>query len=109
MGFFSSNCKGCGASIKAPYNLPTEIEWQNVMVAISPSGELAVGSYDGYGRVQLVDADLIREDEPLVEIAPDAEWWHRRCWTAHGEPDYVSPSEHSYDQGFFYDRTEAGR
>ena len=99
MGFFSTNCKGCGASIKAPYNLPSEIEWQNVMVAASPSGEIAVGSYDGYGRVA--------EDENLLDIAPDAEWWHQRCWQSAGEPEYVSPSDHSRDQGFFYDRTEA--
>ena len=81
MGFFSSNCKGCGESIKSPYDLPTEIEWQNVMVAISPSGELAVGSYDGYGR--------IAEEEKLIDIDPDAEWWHRRCWTC---LLYTSPS-----------------
>lgn len=103
MGFFSNDCKGCGESIKAPYNLPTDIAWQNECVTIHPFGIQDRGSYDGYGR--------IKTEHRLVDTVGQKRngWWHTRCYEAAGSPVYSGPSEHSHDQGFFYDRTEAAR
>ena len=83
MGFFSFNCKRCGESIKAPYELPVTMAWQNRVVAVTPEGQRIAGFYDGYGRVNL-DARL--RDLWTYEIPRDsrtlgaqAALWHERC------------------------------
>ena len=115
MGFFSNDCKGCGKSIKAPSELPAEIEWQNQCVRSDPLGAFHRGSYDGYGRIlteqrrqsgKRVIVDGARRDFAGEKLG---EWWHTRCFEAAGSPVYSGPSKHSHDQGFFYDRTEAAR
>ena len=92
MGFFSWNCKGCSKSIKAPYDVPKEIAWQNDAVCLTADGDRLMGEYNGYGEVggrEVYDDDI--------------EMWHRRCWESEGKPNYTSSSESAADQGFFYD------
>ena len=97
MGFFSHNCKGCNSSIKAPYDIPKHLAWQNDAVAVGY--QLVRGSYDGYGRID--DQELA--DEPVL--------WHARCFdaaTPEAQAD-TTPSEHASDQGFFYDDDDSGK
>ena len=101
MGFFSWNCKGCGESIKAPYNLPKELTWQNSAVAYAglyDSDSVIYGSYSGYGMLE-TDHGEIGLDLDDVCI------WHERCYEAdldmYPTEDY---SRHAEDQGYFYDR-----
>jgi len=93
MGFFSWNCKGCGQSIKAPYNLPGDIAWQNDAVCQLENGTRVVGKYDGYGRLGSIEGDDLFM----------AEWWHQKCFKAAGRPNFTSRSTDAQDQGYFYD------
>jgi hypothetical protein len=97
MGFFSWNCKGCGESIKAPYDIPTSMLWQNQAVALMPNGTIVIGQYDGYGKMTYEAAEI-----------PDdgVEWWHYRCWCDAKKPNFTGASDYSHDQGFFYDDPE---
>lgn len=79
--------------MKAPYDLPKKMEWQNKVVVLTEFGQTLKGDYDGYGRVGWED---IESDRP--------ECWHQECFEVHGEPkEYTQGSEYSSDQGFFYD------
>jgi len=94
MGFFSWNCKGCNESIKAPYDIPKEMAWQNDAVLLCENGEFVSGDYDGYGRVGHFDIGW-NDDVP--------ELWHKKCWEQAGEPrEYTGASDYAEDQGFFY-------
>ena len=93
MGFFSWNCKGCGASIKAPYNLPKAIAWHNDAVCVLEFGSIIVGPYDGYGRVKGME----------INDSDNAAWWHKKCWDEAGNPDFTSASQYAQDQGYFYE------
>lgn len=93
MGFFSWNCKGCNESIKAPYDIPEPITWQNDAVCLSMNGNVTLGKYDGYGRVGGLE----------VEWDDAIEWWHQQCWEKVGKPEFTGASTHADDQGFFYD------
>jgi hypothetical protein len=93
MGFFSWNCKGCEESIKAPYDIPENIKWQNDCVVIMEDESFVTGCYDGYGRID--DFEIMEESEPSL--------WHKRCWEKAGKPKYTGASNHAADQGFFYD------
>ena len=91
MGLFSWDCIGCGESIKAPYELPEDMAWQNKCVAISPNNMMEAGPYDGYGRIS-------------GQLGVDVEVWHHKCWEEAGQPmKYTEASPPSGDQGFFYD------
>ena len=93
MGFYSWNCRGCGESMKAPYDLPKKMEWQNKVVVLTEFGQTLKGDYDGYGRGGWED---IESDRP--------ECWHQECYEVHGEPKkYSEPSQYASDQGFFYE------
>ena len=92
MGFFSWECKGCGESIKSPYGLPKGMEWQNDAVAITDSGAVYTGAYDGYGSVGEWECE---DSEPGM--------WHARCYLHACKPKYSGPSLHADDQGYFYD------
>ena len=94
MGFFSWKCKACLKSIKAPYNLPYGYEYQNEAVLLESKGSIIIGSYDGYGNVGQYEIGY----DPL-----EPELWHKLCWEEAGKPEYIGPSEHAEDQGFFYD------
>ena len=90
MGFFSWNCKGCGKSIKAPYEC--EPLWHNDAVAILDNGSVLMGRYDGYGRIN----DTFELESPCL--------WHEKCWIEAGKPtDYRGESDNASDQGFFYE------
>lgn len=92
MGFFSWDCKGCGESIKAPYDIPTPIKWHNDVVALEPDGSVQMGEYNGYGKI---NRDV---DYHTVEM------WHIKCWNSAGCPNtYSGASDYSEDQGYFYD------
>ena len=94
MGFFSWNCRGCGESMKAPYDLPDEIEWQNRVVVHTEDHRTLIGRYDGYGRVAYTDID---SDNP--------DCWHFECHQAKGGPGkYIQSSDYADDQGYFYER-----
>jgi len=95
MGFFSWNCKGCNESIKAPFEVPVDIEWQNDAVLLCEDGSLVCGDYDGYGRIGGADIEFKTSNPEL---------WHKKCWEKAGQPmKYSGPSDYAQDQGFFYD------
>lgn len=102
MGFFSQDCHGCGDSIVAPYDIPAGLEWQNIAVAIPPTGgTVKTGPYDGYGSVG-------DEGDTCFDIGGENTVWHRACWAAAGKPDaHQGASRSSVDQGYFYDRVTA--
>lgn len=94
MGFFSWNCRGCGESMKAPYDLDADDAWQNKVVVITEDNYIFSGDYDGYGRVCGVD---------IPTFSPEC--WHKRCHTEHGEPQtFTESSDDAEDQGYFYER-----
>jgi hypothetical protein len=97
MGFFSWNCNGCGQSIKAPYQLD-ELEWQCKTV-VKFSGEVYVGTYDGYGKVELDGGG----EEEIWGGGEEPEMWHSRCWDGKFTG---TPSESAADQGYFFDYDE---
>lgn len=124
MGFFSFDCKGCGASVKSDHAVKNVSErWQTEVVATGAAeGLILKGTYDGYGTIV---ADLDEEDPSLAPIADlihvydvapcvsipftdDHEgtpWavWHERCWEEAGSPtNSEGGSPCSEDQGFFY-------
>ena len=93
MGFFSFDCRGCGESMKAPYDLPQELQWQNDVVIITEDNDLISGDYDGYGRVSCVDITDYK-----------FECWHHQCWMNHDQPKtFTEMSKGSRDQGYFYE------
>ena len=94
MGFFSWNCRGCEESIKAPYDIPENIKWQNDCVLVREDKGPLNGQYDGYGRIDGRDAGMVDDDPEL---------WHKKCWENAGKPEYTGDSDYSSDQGFFYD------
>lgn len=99
MGFFSWNCKQCGESIKAPYNLPKDIGWHNDAVVITEGSNIYRGSYDGYGSINGVDF--------CFDTVPHPEMWHDKCWFEAGSPlEFSGASDYARDQGFFYDYPE---
>ena len=94
MGFFSWDCKGCGESIKAPYDIPSKIAWQNDAVAIVDGPTIHRGEYDGYGHIGGID---------IQYVADAPEMWHEKCWCEAGQPMvFTEASKHADDQGFFY-------
>ena len=95
MGFFSWNCRGCGESMKAPYDLDAADAWQNDVVVITEDNDLISGAYDGYGRVSCEDITYYK-----------VECWHKRCHTEHGSPlTFTKSSDYAEDQGYFYERS----
>ncbi len=103
MGFFSWECKGCGESIKSPYSLPKGMEWQNDAVAITDSGAVYTGAYDGYGRINGHLENTLNLLYDLSTTSEEPEMWHARCYLYAGKPKYSGPSLHAADQGYFYD------
>ena len=96
MGFFSFDCRGCGESMKAPYDLPNHLKWQNKVVIITEDDNVLFGDYDGYGRLEQGREDLF-----------GAECWHHQCWMNHNQPrTFTEKSKGSRDQGYFYGEEE---
>ena len=94
MGLFSWQCKGCDHSIKSPYQIPEGWEYMNEAVFLQEHEPPIIGEYDGYGRVESYDINMMT-DHPEI--------WHKKCWENAGEPKYTGPSDYASDQGFFYD------
>jgi hypothetical protein len=109
MGLSSFNCKRCGESLKAPYELPVSMAWQNRVVAVTPEGQRIAGFYDGYGRVNL-DAPMMDSwGYQIPTVGPlyhaQAALWHERC--APVRPLiylYSRKTPPCQDQGYWYDR-----
>lgn len=98
MGFFSSNCKGCGHPLLGLGATESINVWMNNGVAIAPDGSILKGGYDGYGRLDGSDFG----DQPAV--GDNTTVWHQACWRVAGSPtDYRGPSEHAADQGWFFE------
>lgn len=96
MGFLSANCEGCHHPILSAYATNAINQWMNVGVAITPSGEVISGFYDGYGNL-----DQRRE---FCAVGDQTTVWHEACWIAAGSPaKYRGPSRLSDDQGWFFD------
>lgn len=105
MGFFSWQCKVCDESIKAPYDIPKSMAFQNECVVIEHvnyASKVFIGEYDGYGRVgdDLWDWSAA-EKEPIM--------YHKKCWEKAGKPlGDLTPSRYAPDQGFFYEEGPLG-
>jgi hypothetical protein len=112
MGFWSMNCvaKHCGHPLLCPQatdaETPVDLDedgestmvvdnrWMSEGVALLPNGAVIVGTYDGYGRLD--DLDALEHDGVNV--------WHLACWEVAGKPPY-DPKRHaepSRDQGWFF-------
>lgn len=73
--------------------------WMNRGVAITCSGSILKGSYDGYGRFEKHGHGGTFED-----AVSDTTVWHEACWHAAGAPqEYRGPSAPADDQGFFFE------
>jgi hypothetical protein len=94
MGFHSLDCRSCGHPALASYVTNDVNAWMNQVVVTYPNGDRVTGSYDGYGSVS--------EHEDVVGHG-DVDLRHRACWRAAGEPGYGGPSQHSRDQGYFFE------
>ena len=104
MGFYSFKCKSCGESIKAPYELPESMAWQNEVVVVIDENTAHYGAYDGYGRVNTADStfERVKEEHGV---------WHDQCFVELYEGDDCLLIDYSdlaslsaSDQGYFYDR-----
>lgn len=94
MGFFSQECHGCGASIISEYAATPNNAWMSDAVAITPTGNIHTGTYDGYGRI----------DGAEYAIGERNTVWHKACWEIAGKPtEYAGASPNAQDQGYFFD------
>lgn len=98
MGFFSSNCEGCGHPLLCISAINGINSWMNEGVAITEDSQVIQGFYNGYGT--LVDAS--RDNDYAVGGTNTV--WHRACWVQAGSPtDYRGASASSPDQGWFFE------
>lgn len=99
MGFHSRLCEGCKHPLLYPGATEGRNTWMSDCVAITSTGNLINGEYDGYGGiggVEFFDGGL-----------DDATVYHRACWEQGGKPmDYTGDSDHAEDQGFFFNGPE---
>lgn len=97
MGFFSQNCEGCGHPLLSVHAVNQINQWMVNVVAISPSGSIVRGEYDGYGRV--IDGNITHD----CAVGYDSTTWHEACWLMAGRPsEYTGQSDWASDQGFFF-------
>lgn len=93
MGFFSSDCEGCGHPLLSPQATNGINAWMTHGVAILPNGSVLSGDYDGYGHLDEFDC---------VGMEPSTVW-HAACFKCAGSPmDYRGESRCSADQGWFF-------
>lgn len=95
MGMFSQDCAGCGHPALGQLATTAGVNtWMSDVIAITPTGGIHAGEYDGYGHVD--GAELAVGDSNTI--------WHRACWEVAGKPlDYRGPSVDSADQGWFFE------
>lgn len=100
MGFFSSDCEGCGHPLLAAHVTNSINHWMNYGVAIHPNGTIVTGSYDGYGS--LVDEN--EEEQQAAGWESGITVWHQACWQVAGRPpENRGESRSAADQGYFFD------
>lgn len=93
MGFFSQQCHECRHSILSARATNDINDWMRFAVAITPSGDIHTGEYDGYGSVG--GAEMAVGDCNTV--------YHRACWEVAGKPmEYRGESPFADDQGWFF-------
>jgi len=96
MGFHSRLCEGCEHPMLSSHATTDRNEWMSDVVAITSTGNIIRGEYDGYGGiggVEFFDGGL-----------DDATVYHRACHEKMGEPTaYKGDSKRAEDQGFFFD------
>ena len=98
MGFFSADCVHCTHRLLSTHASNEINAWMMHAVAITATGSVLVGQYDGYGRI----------DEIEVTDFTHATCWHYECWQRAGSPaEYRGPSTLSAGQGFFFTADEA--
>lgn len=89
MGFFSWECPCCRHSIRESGCVTDKSRWLSKAVAVFEGGNVATGTYDGYGR--------------LIETGARLEGgftlYHQACWKLLGKPDYSGESPGARDQG----------
>ena len=107
MGFFSSDCKGCGHPMLSEWSTSPINDWMRSVVIIAPNGEPLSGIYDGYGRVDNVTSppNLKGEHGITMFVLGGREpcCYHTACWNKDGQPTECVPSTYSADQGFFFE------
>lgn len=109
MGFSSFNCLSCGHPMLSLWSRNDTNAWMSQVVVIKHDGEMVQGEYDGYGRVSPVPIDgddfwiTIGDSVFVWDLEELPGCWHKACWEAAGSPTEYQASEHSADQGWFYD------
>lgn len=100
MGFFSWTCPHCDHSVLATAHEGIN-EWMREAVVLCPDGDVAEGTYDGYGHLAGFEiSDAMEDGAVLVHLA---------CWEVAGRPifefykDTGLASKYAADQGFFFD------
>ncbi|WP_199178305.1 hypothetical protein [Mycobacterium hubeiense] len=100
MGYFSADCLACGHPLLCEWVTNTINAWMTAGVAVTESGSVLKGRYDGYGALISPRGERFEDAVGMT----DTSVWHEACWTANGAPtDYRGPSRPSADQGFFFD------
>jgi hypothetical protein len=93
MGFFSALCDVCDHPILNPYSVNEINGWMMEAVSISEGGDIHVGLYDGYGRID--EADAVGFGQTV---------YHKACWELLGKPlGFYGESAYAPDQGYFFD------
>ena len=93
MGFHSSDCSGCGHSVRHRGATLEVSGWMSQCVVLRSNGDRISGEYDGYGRVGSYDADN--------GAFEGADVWHKACHRLAGSPEFKKVSRSSHDQGHF--------
>jgi hypothetical protein len=95
MGFFSWDCKRCGLAIMSPYQVNEDTAWLNEAVALTSSGSMQRGDYDGYGRINGSEIEGIMDCQ-------NPEMYHKACWKLAGSPtEFTGESKSAQNQGYF--------
>ena len=105
MGFFSWNCRGCGHPLLSAYVTTPINKWMLEGVAVTAKGNLIIGGYDGYGRLDglEINGDVRWKKDGSAVYEPDV--YHQACWELLGTPKkYKGGSESARDQGYFFSK-----
>jgi uncharacterized OB-fold protein len=95
MGFFSTDCKGCGHPLLNKEVTNETNAWMSKGIAIFRDGEVAKGSYDGYGRLGRFDSEGGLDEATVL---------HEACHEVlGGSLKFAGHSQSSDDQGYFFD------
>jgi hypothetical protein len=97
MGMFSYRCRGCGHPMLSHGTTNEVNDWMKTVVALLPDGTRMRGEYDGYGRV--INSPDVQEEDDLS----CADWWHHKCWTISGRPEFADVARDARGQGFIGD------